>query len=338
MKRWVLKSGASTVEGLVEETAEMPQPGPGEVRVRMVAAALNYRDHLILSGADGPWRKPIDLVPVSDGAGVVDAVGDGVTEWKAGDRVATVYLRNFLTWPPNEDIGLGLGSIDEHGVLAEYVVLKSERLTRAPDSLGLEEAATLPCAAITAWNALQQANPVQSGQKVLALGTGGVSLFAISFARAMGAFVFATTSQPDKHGRLVSMGVSQIFDYKNDNDWGRTIYASTGGVDKIVDTAGFGSINQSIAALAYGGDIGMVGLMSFGEAIDPGQFYAKGVNIHGVPVGSREQQVEAFRFIDEHGLKPTIHKTFGFSEVRDAYRAQLSPETFGKIVVSISGE
>jgi NADPH:quinone reductase-like Zn-dependent oxidoreductase len=338
MKRWVLKAGASSVSGLVEETADIPQPGKGEVRVRMVAASMNYREHLILSGVGGPWRRNIDLVPVADGAGVIDAVGEDVDEWKAGDRVTTIYLRNFLKWPPNEDIGLGLGSADEHGVLAEYVVLKAERLTRAPESLSLAEASTLPCAAITAWTALQQANPVQPGQKVLALGSGGVSLFAIAFAKAMGAKVFATTSQADKRERLLSLGVSETFDYRADPNWGAGIYKATGGVDKVVDTAGFGSINQSIAALAFGGDIGMVGLMSFGEAIDPGSFYAKGVNLHGVPVGSREQQEEAFRFIDRHALKPIIHRTFGFAEARAAYDAQLAPETFGKIVINIADE
>ncbi|SFA75316.1 NADPH:quinone reductase [Rhizobium sp. NFR07] len=338
MKQWILKAAASSVDGLVETTARMPEPASGEVRVRIVAVSLNYREHLILSGADGPWRPKGDLVPVADGAGIVDAVGEGVTEWKAGDRVATVYLRNFRTWPPHPGIGLGLGAADEQGVLAEYVILPADRVTSAPDGLSLAEASTLPCAAVTAWTALQHSNPVRPGQKVLTLGSGGVSLFAISLARALGAEVFATTDQVDKQQRLEDLGVSQTFDYRKDPNWGATIFEATGGTDKIVDTAGFGSINQSIQALAFGGDIGMVGLMSFGEAIDPALFYAKGVSLRGIPVGSAEQQREVFRFIDEKGIKPVIHRTFDFLEARAAYEAQLAPDTFGKIVINVSDE
>ncbi|MDM9628989.1 NAD(P)-dependent alcohol dehydrogenase [Rhizobium sp. S152] len=338
MKQWILKAGANTIEGLVETTTTRPEPGPGEVRVRVVAVSLNYREHLILSGGDGPWRPRADLVPVADGAGVIDAVGNDVTGWKIGDRVTTVYLRDFETWPPHPGIGLGLGAADEQGVLTEFVVLRADRVMMAPESLSLAEASTLPCAAVTAWTALQHANPVRPGQKVLTLGSGGVSLFAISMAKAFGADVFATTSQADKQPKLIDLGVSQTFDYRNDQNWGATFFKATGGADKIVDTAGFGSINQSIQALAFGGDIGMVGLMSFGEAIDPALFYAKGVSLRGIPVGSADQQREVFRFIDDKGIKPVIHRTFDFSEARAAYDAQLSPDTFGKIVINVSDE
>ncbi|MBP0590433.1 NAD(P)-dependent alcohol dehydrogenase [Paraburkholderia sp. LEh10] len=338
MKRWILQAGATTVDGLIEEAVETPHPGPGQVRVRVSAVSLNFRDHLILSDAHEPWRLNSDLVPAADGAGVVDAVGEGVTKWNVGDRVLTVYLRNFPTWPPNDDIGLGLGSRDEHGVLAEYVVLPEARLTRAPDNLSLAEASTLPCAAVTAWTGLQHAHPVSTGHKVLMLGTGGVSLFAVSLAKALGAEVFVTSSRDDNAARLKALGVERAFNYKTDAEWGKSVFAATGGVNKVINTAGLGSVNQSVQALAYGGDIAVIGLMTFGDAIDPGLFLAKGVSLRGIPVGSREQQEQVVDFIERHDIKPIIHETYHFFDVRAAYEAQLSPSLFGKVVIKVSAE
>lgn len=338
MKRWVLKAGATTVDGLVQEVVDVPQPGSGEVRVRLHAVSLNYRDHLILSDASGAWRPDGDLVPVADGAGVVDALGDGVTQWSVGDRVVTVYLRDFPHWPPNARMGLGLGSQDEDGVLAEYVVLPANRVTPAPANLTLAEASTLPCAAVTAWTGLQHAHPVQRGQKVLMLGTGGVSLFAVSIARALGAEVFVTTSRNDKGQRLKALGVAGSFDYKADPEWGKTVFEATGGVDKVINTAGFGSVNQSVQALAFGGDIAVIGLMTFGDAIDPGLFLAKGVSLRGIPVGSREQEEQAVDFIEANDIKPIIWKTFGIDDAKAAYEAQVSPDIFGKVVIRIADE
>lgn len=338
MKRWILKAGATTVDGLVPEIVDTPEPGPGEVRVRLRAVSLNYRDHLILSDTSGTWRPKGDLVPIADGAGVVDAVGNGVTKWSVGDRVITVYLRDYLHWPPHGHMGFGLGSLDENGVLTEYIVLSAERLTRAPENLTFPEASTLPCAAVTAWTGLQQANPVQRNQKVLMLGTGGVALFAMSLAKALGAEVFVTTSRNDKEERLKALGVAGAFNYKADPEWGKTVFDSTGGVDKIINTAGFGSVNQSVRALAFGGDIAVIGLMTFGDAIDPGLFLAKGVSLRGIPVGSREQQEQLVDFVDKNSIKPIIYKTFGFDDVKAAYAAQLSPDLFGKVVISITDE
>lgn len=240
MKRWILKKGAKSIDGLVQENVDVPEPGPGEVRVRVHTVSLNYRDYLVLTG-DG-WRIDGDLVPVADGAGVIDAVGEGVTQWSVGDLVTTVYLRDFPTWPPNADMGLGLGALDENGVLAEYTILSAQRVTRAPRHLSLAEASTIPCAAVTAWTALRGAYPLQRGQKVLMLGTGGVSLFAVDLAKAMGAEIFVTSSREDKSQRLKDLGVSRTFDYKADPEWVKSVFAATGGVDKVVNTAGFGSV------------------------------------------------------------------------------------------------
>jgi NADPH:quinone reductase-like Zn-dependent oxidoreductase len=338
MRRWILKAGATTTEGLVEDWIDRPEPGPGQVRVRIVAASLNYREHLVLGNAGGVWRADIDLVPVADGAGVIDAVGEGVEKWTAGDRVVTVYLKGFNSWPPNADMGMGLASRDEQGVLAEYVILDAERVTRAPASLTLEQASTLPCAALTAWTALQQAHPIADGDTVLTLGTGGVSLFAIGLAKALGARVYATSSRADVRDRLIALGVTETFDYKTDADWGKTVFAATGGIDKVVNTAGMGSMNQSLEAMAFGGDVAVVGLMTFGDVIDPGPFLAKGATLRGIPVGSRDGLDEMITFIDAKGLKPIIHKTFEFGEARAAYAAQLSADLFGKIVIRVTAE
>jgi len=338
MRRWILKKGVKSLEGLVQETADIPQPGPGEVRVRIHAASLNYRDHLVLNDAGGGWRADGDLVPLADGAGVIDAVGGGVTQWSSGDRVTTVYLRDFPTWPPNANMGIGLGSLAEDGVLAEYIVLPSTRVTRAPRNLTLLEASTIPCAAVTAWTALRGAYPLERGQKVLMLGTGGVSLFAVDLAKAIGAEVFVTSSREDKSRRLKDLGVAATFDYKADPDWGKAVFAATGGVHKVVNTAGFGSVNQSLQALAFGGDIAVIGLMTFGDVIDPGLFLAKGVSLRGIPVGSRQQHEQAVDFIESNGIKPIIYKTFGFDEAKAAYEAQLSPDIFGKVVIKIADE
>jgi NADPH:quinone reductase-like Zn-dependent oxidoreductase len=338
MKRWILKSSSTNVDDLIQDDVDIPEVGPNEVRIRIHAASLNYRDHLVLSNAGGGWRTDAELVPVADGAGVIDAIGEGVTQWSVGDRVTTVYLRNFPTWPPNADIGMGLGSLGENGVLAEYVVLPAARVTRAPRHLSLAEASTLPCAAVTAWTALQGAYPLQSGHSVLALGSGGVSLFATQIAKAIGAEIFVTTSREDKNQRLRELGVAGTFDYKADADWGKSVFAATGGVNKIVNTAGFGSVNQCVEAAAFGGDIAAIGLMTFGDVIDPGLFLAKGISLRGIPVGSRQQHEELTNFIERHNIKPIIYKTFDFPDVKAAYEAQLSSDLFGKVVIEIAAE
>lgn len=336
MRRWILKNGATTLDGLVLEDAPIPRPGRGEVRVRIRAVSLNFRDQLTLMNAGEGWRKNKDLIPVADGAGEIDAIGEGVKKWSVGDKVATVYLKDFVHWPPHPGIGLGLGALDEDGVLAEYVVLSAERVTRAPTSLSLTEAATLPCAALTAWTALQSAYPVQPGQKMLSLGTGNVSLFAMAFVRALGATPYVTTSKDDKRARLLHLGAAEVFNYKTDAEWGKSVFAATGGVDKVVNTAGLGSINQSIQALAFGGDVGVVGLFNFGDAIEPSLFLAKGTSIRGIPVGTRDGMEEMIRFIDVNQIKPVIDRVIPFVDAKAAYEAQNASDLFGKIVIEVA--
>ncbi len=332
MKRWILKAGVTDIDALALEDAPLPEPGPGEVRIRVHAVSLNARDTMILQGVFGrlPGR---DLVPISDGAGEIDAVGPGVRTWAVGDKVTSLYFE-WLSGPPKPSFGTGLGSDKEDGMLTEYVVLPATRLTRAPASLDSAQASTLPCAALTAWNALFADHPIQIGSKVLVIGTGGVSLFALILAHAAGAQVFATTSRDSNRERLLELGASDVVNYKTDPDWGKTIFEKTGGVDKVVDAAG--TINESLEALGYGGEVVLMGLKTTSDGPPPA-FLMMGKNaiIRGTSVGSAEMFAALAQSIDANRLKPPIDRRFRFEDAKDAYRAQAAPETFGKIVIDL---
>ena len=337
MRRWILKAGTTDLDGMVMQDAPMPEPGPGQVRVRVHAASLNYRDQLVLQDPGELWRLPgRDLVPVADGAGEIDATGPGVDAWAVGERVAPLYFRDRLQGPPHPGMGMGLGSRDEDGMLAEYVVLPVERVIRAPESLSHAEAATLPCAGLTAWTALQGDRPVGLGSKVLVLGTGGVALFALVLARALGAEVIATTSQEAKKERLAALGASGAVNYRDIPEWGQAAFELTGGVDRVVNAAGTGSLNQSLAALRPGGEAAVMGLMTFGEPLDPMLLMGKGVTVRGIAVGDAEGFKALSQAIDTHQVKPPIDRTFRFEDAKDAFRAQSSPELFGKIVIDFA--
>ena len=341
MKRWLLKTGASTVDGLELADAPIPEPGPGEVRVRVRAVSLNYRDQILVTGQFGQTATQ-EVVPVSDGAGEIHAVGEGVDEWSIGDRVTSVYYRSWIDGPPAPDQGFGLGSGAENGMLAEYVVLKADRVMAAPPSLSFEEAATLPCAALTAWSALNGDRPyarrVGPGDKVLVLGTGGVSLFALLLARAGGAEVIATSSQDGKLDRVRAMGAIDTVDYRDTPNWGEEVYVRTGGVDFLVNAIGGEAMDQSIAALAPGGQVAFMGLFNQAQAAPNFMFLMmKGGSIRGTSVGSRAAYKDLLGFIEEHGVKPPIGPVFGLDKAKDAYRAAVSPDAFGKVVIQMPG-
>ncbi len=334
MKRWILKSGTYDLSGLVQEEAPKPEPGPGEVRVRLHAVSLNYRDHYVVTLPR--WRADADLVPVADGAGVIDALGEGVGDWTIGETVINLYLRDFFAWPPHANMGMGLGSGIEHGLLTEYAVLPAARLVPAPKSLTMIEAATIPCAAHTAWTALTKLSPVRPGDKVLILGTGGVSLFALTLSKKLGIEAIVTTSQEDKRQRLLDLGASAVVNYRDDPHWGETVHRLTGGgVDKVINNAGVGSLNQSMAALKFGGNVVTVGLMTKATELDEYSLLGKGLTIHGMPVGGRDGLRELIAFIDASGLKPVIHKAFDFDDAKHAYEEQHARELFGKIVIKV---
>lgn len=334
MRRWILKAGSTESDGLILEQAPIPEPGPGQVRVRVHAASLNYRDQLALTDPT-TWRSGTDIIPVADAAGEIDAVGTGVDRWSVGDRIVTLYF-DWHGGPPPAGLGFGLGAGGEDGVMADYIVLSADRVTRAPATLDHLQAATLPCAALTAWTALQGSYPVGAGSKVLTLGTGGVSLFAAVLARALGAEVISTTGNDDKRGKLEALGVSEVLNYKDDPGWGTTVFG-LGGVDKVVNAAGSGSLNQSIAALRPGGEVATMGLFSFGaDPIDIVTMMMRSLSARGVGVGSEEGFAALVATIDRHGVKPTIDRVFAFEDLKDAYQAQVSPDLFGKIVLDFA--
>jgi NADPH:quinone reductase-like Zn-dependent oxidoreductase len=336
MRTWTLTPGITGTDALVLDEAALPEPGPGEVRIAVKAASLNYRDQIILNGGHGQTiTEP--TIPLSDAAGVIDAVGPGVDAWTVGDKVISLYVKGWVDGPPPATMDFGLGAPGEDGVLAEYVVLAADRVTAMPASLTFVEAATLTCAGLTAWTALTAEHRVRAGQTVLTLGTGGVSLFALQLAQALGAKVVATTSQEPKADRLRALGATEVVNYRTTPAWGEVVAASTGGADKVVNAAGGDAMTQSIMAVANGGEIAVMGLFSAGDAAPPLPILmAKGASIRGTAVGSATALAELVSFIDEHRIRPVVQRTYAFTDAKAAYAMQAGPDVFGKIVIDVT--
>lgn len=336
MKRWMLGPDVTDANGLVLEDAAMPEPGPGEVRVRVRAVSLNARDLMVLAGPFGrvPGRA---IVPGSDIAGSIDRVGPGVEGWVPGDRVINLHFRGWDSGMPPPGLKLGLGALDEDGVLTEFIVLPADRIETAPATLTDAEAATLPCAAVTAWNALHGDHPVTSGSRVLVLGTGSVSLFALQFARAAGADVTMTSRDASKAERLRSMDAGRVIDSIATPQWGQVAFEMTnGGAHKVVNTIGLGALGQSLVAARGGGEVAMVGLRpGDAEPLDPSLLNGKATVIRGISVGSASMYRHLAEVVGLHAIRPVIGGRFGFDRVRDAYAAQAS-DLFGKVVIEIA--
>ncbi|NJD61944.1 MAG: NAD(P)-dependent alcohol dehydrogenase [Deltaproteobacteria bacterium] len=327
---------AAGIDGLELKEKDVPRPGVGQVLVRVKAASLNYRDLMVIGGTYSP-NLPLPLVPLSDGAGEVLESGGGVTRWKAGDRVAGTFFRDWDAGSIPEDAtrsALG-GSID--GVLSEYALFGERGLVELPPGLSFQEGATLPCAALTAWNALRS-GCLHCGQSVLTLGTGGVSIFALQFAVAEGARVIATTGSEGKMEKLRKLGASDVINYKAEPDWESRVWEVTGrrGVDHVVEGGGAETLKKSLKAVRVGGHISLIGVLSgnTGE-VNPLPAVMKGIRIQGIYVGSREMFVDMLRAIGMHGLRPVIDRVFPFLEAKEAYRYMKSGAHFGKVVISI---
>lgn len=339
MQRWMMNAGVTDVEGLVLEEAPMVEPGPGEVRIRVRAVSINYRDQLVLM--EGPFGRleGRDLMPLSDVAGEIDALGEGVQGWALGDRVTNLHFMEWEDGPaPTGGTGLGLGALDEDGVLAEYVVLPTARVTRAPHNLDFSEAATLPVAGVTAWHSVFADHPVSEGQKVLILGSGGVSLFSLQLAQAENAEVFAVVRRDEQGERLKEMGVSAFVNSTEIPEWGEKVFEfSDGGVQKAVDTVGAGTLNQSIGSLGGGGEVTFVGLFEMdGAPVDVMSLMGKAASLRGISVGSHRMHRDLVEAIEHHDIHPVIDSRFAFDDAQDAFRAQASRGIFGKIVIELS--
>ena len=317
---------------------ERPEPKPGfqQVRIRVRAVSLNYRDLLVARGGYGRAVK-LPLVPLSDGAGEVAEVGGGATRFKVGDRVAGTF---FQTWIAGEltdaqaKAALG-GGVD--GMLAESVVLDENGVVHFPEHLSFEEAATLPCAALTAWAALISYGNLHAGQSVLVLGTGGVSIFALQFAKMCGARVIATSSSDEKLARLAKMGADGLINYKATPNWDERArqLASGAGVDHVVEVGGAGTFPQSLRAARRGGTISLIGVLSGQGEIDPLPILMKGVRVQGIYVGSREMFEAMNQAIAANCLRPVVARVFSFEQAREAYRYLESGAHFGKVVIKV---
>jgi len=325
------------IDSLVLREAPKPTPGRGEVLVRMRAASLNYRDLMVLTGRYARGTPLPDLVPLSDGAGEVAEIGPGVTRVKPGDRVAGIFMQTWLggdSEPEHAASSLG-GAI--HGVLAEYVLFDQQGLVRLPEHLSFEEGATLPCAGVTAWNALYAGRPLIAGQSVLVLGTGGVSMFALQFARAAGARVIATSSSDAKLARARELGASGTVNYRQHPEWQQEVLALTEGrgVDHVVEVGGAGTLQRSIEAARPGGQIHQIGVLTGSGPIDATAAMRKGLILRGIYVGSRQMFDAMNRAIAVNRLHPVIDRVFSFEQAREAYHHLQGQSHFGKVVIGI---
>ncbi len=310
-----------------------PVPNDHEVLVKWHATSLNFHDYLVAIGA---IPVPDGRIPMSDGAGEVIAVGKEVNEWKAGDKVMSMFFPGWVEGLPEFKKIVAVSGETIDGYIAEMSCVSSSGITRIPNGYSYTEAATLPCAGLTAWNGLMHSGGLMSGQKVLIEGTGGMSLMGLQFAKAAGARIYATTSSADKAERLMSMGCEAVVNYKEDERWGKTIFRkSEGGVDLILDVGGGSTMRQSIEAVKIGGTIISIGILGDGRkgSITFPKLFFKFINMKGIAVGSRTMQEAMINSIESTNVKPDIDKSFSFDQLAEAFRYQESGQHFGKIVL-----
>jgi NADPH:quinone reductase-like Zn-dependent oxidoreductase len=316
---------------------QKPAPSTNQVLIRVHAVSLNYRDLLVVKGSYNPKMK-LPRIPFSDGAGEVVAVGDGVTRFRVGDRVAASFFQNWIDGSPTAQKIKGALGGDIDGMLAELVALDERGVVSVPKYLTFEEAATLPCAAVTAWHALMHGAHVQPGQMVLTQGTGGVSIFALQFAQLAGARVLGTSSSDEKLDRAKKLGLDAGTNYKQNADWEKWVKEQTSGegVDVVVEVGGAGTFAKSMQAVRVAGVIAQIGVLSSAaEPITVQPILHKSIHVQGIYVGSRAMFEEMNAAIAQHELRPVIDRVFDFGQAREALRYMESGNHFGKIVVRV---
>jgi len=337
MKCYVIPSPKG-IDSLTLSERPDPTPGPRQVLVRVCASSLNYRDLLTIEAQYARAAPKPDLIPLSDGAGEVVAVGQGTTRVKVGDRVAGCFMQRWFGGAI-QDAAMGSamgGAID--GMLTELAVLEEEGVVKLPAHLSFEEGATLPCAAVTAWHALVEIGNLKAGDVVQIQGTGGVSIFALQFARMFGARVIGTSSVAAKAERLKQMGAEAVIDYKATPDWDKEALKLTGGrgADITVEVGGAGTLPRSFMATRLGGTIAVIGLLSGMATLDPMPILRRNLKVQGLYVGSTQMFEAMNRAIAANGLRPVIDRVFPFAEAKAAYRHLKGQSHFGKIVISHS--
>ena len=337
MLAWEI-TGDGGVDQLALNERPLPEPGPGQVRVAVKASSINYRDLATIE--DPVARKlPYPTIPNSDGAGVISAVGPGVTGWRAGDWVMGCFFQEWESGPCSVGAMTSALGGARDGVLAEEIILSANGIIRIPAELSFEQAATLPCAALTAWHALTQPAPVLPGETVLLLGTGGVSVFAQQFCQIMGAATIVTSSSDLKLERMRQLGAGAGINYRTNPDWEQEVLRLTSnmGVDRVVEVGGPGTLQKSITSVRVGGQISLIGILTGVRGqIVPTDIMRKSITMRGIYVGPRQMFYEMNRAIDQHGIEPVIDRTVAFEDARSAYHAMRAGEHFGKIVIKIA--
>jgi NADPH:quinone reductase-like Zn-dependent oxidoreductase len=320
------------------QLVDLPEPAApvrGEITVRLRASSLNYHDFAVVTGmipaADG-------RIPMSDGAGEVLAVGEGVTEYAVGDHVVTTFFPDWLDGTPPSTAFTGVPGDGIDGYAREIVTAAATSFTRVPKGYSDAEAATLTCAGLTAWRALVVDGQIKAGARVLVQGTGGVSVFALQFAKAMGATVIATSSSNEKLARMKALGADHLINYKETPDWGMKVLEITGGrgVDHVVEVGGSGTLDQSMIAARNGGHVALIGVLAgFAGPVMTATLMAKQLRVIGLTVGSRQQQLDMIDAIEANNIKPVLDKHFPLAQLGDAFRHQAANAHFGKIIVDI---
>lgn len=327
--------GDGGIEQLALNRRGIRELGTEEVLVKIRASSINYRD--LMTIVDPVPRGIVyPRIPNSDGAGVVEAIGSDVTRFKVGDRVCGIFMQSWVDGTVGAShMATALGGAAE-GMLAEYSILNQNGLVSAPDELSFEEAAALPCAAVTAWNSLFEVGNVNKSSRVLLLGTGGVSIAALQFCKMVGAQAIITSSSDEKLDRAKALGASVVINYKTELDWDKKVLAETGGegADHVVEVGGAGTLERSINATKIGGSIGLIGVLT-GGTVNPTAIMRKSIKIQGIYVGSRKMFEDMNKAISNNGIKPVIDRFFDFENARDAYVAMQEANHFGKLVIRL---
>jgi len=333
MKAWRIPSFG--IDNLERATLADPEPRAGEVLVKVHAVSLNYRDLMVVLGIYNP-KMHLPRIPASDGAGMVVAVGEGVTRVQPGDNVCGTFMQNWIDGRPSPEKVRGALGGDIDGMLATHVVLDAQGVVKIPGYLSFDEAATLPCAALTAWNALVHAARLTAGETVLIQGTGGVSIYALQFAKAMGARVLGTSGSDEKLARAHALGLDAGVNYRSTPQWAKWVVEQTDGqgADVVVEVGGAGTFAQSLSAVRMGGTVTQIGVLSqSAEPLPIPTILHKQVHVQGIYVGSRAQFEEMNRALEQNRIAPVIDKVFAFQELPEALRRMQAGKHFGKIVV-----
>ena len=323
------------LENLKLENVDSPDLQSNEVLMKISASSLNYHDLMVALGLIPTEDKRI---PLSDGAGEIIEVGDKVTNWKVSDKVMSVCFPNWIDGPPKFELLSFIGD-NEDGYATEVIAIKESAITKIPENLNFAEAATLPCAGLTAWRALVDEGNLKANETVLVQGTGGVSIFALQLAKCMGAKVIATSSSEEKLSKLKDLGADELINYKENPEWGKEVLKLTNneGVDHVIEVGGGGTFGESVRAAKLGGHIALIGVLSgpaVSEIILP-RIFLKQVRLSGIAMANQQSQLAMIKFIEKNNIKPIISDTFDLADLSKAFQHQIDNKHFGKISITM---